>query len=175
MKRVLNAVLKTTMLTDEELTTIMCEVENIANSRPLTPNSDDLKYLEAITPNHLLKLETTHVVPVAGLTEKDQLRRRWIKVQVVAEMFWSRWTKKYLSHLQLRHKKIEKKRNLKPGDLVLIAESFVPRGQWPKGRVVKVFPGKDGLVRTVELRTMTGSYIRSVTKLVYLECSLNES
>ena len=44
-------------------------------------------------------------------------------------------------------------RNAEVGDLVLLVGEPLPRGQWRLGRVVKVVPGRDGLVRTVEVKT----------------------
>ena len=41
-------------LTDDVLSTTMCLVEQILNSRPLTSASDDPEDLEALTPNHIL-------------------------------------------------------------------------------------------------------------------------
>ena len=36
--------------------------------------------------------------------------------------------------------------------MVLIADDNIPRGKWPLGRVLKVFPGRDGRVRTAEVK-----------------------
>ena len=38
------------------------------------------------------------------------------------------------------------------GDIVLLKDSDVSRQQWPMGRVGRVFPSQDGLVRSVELK-----------------------
>jgi hypothetical protein len=37
--------------------------------------------------------------------------------------------------------------DLKPGDVVLVINPNLPRGHWPLGRFIEVFPGKDGHVR----------------------------
>ena len=39
------------------------------------------------------------------------------------------------------------------GDLVLLADESFPRGKWTLGRVVEVMPSRDGLVRTVRMKT----------------------
>ena len=53
VKNTLRKVLRNTRLTIEKLTTILIEVENVINSRPLTYISyDDI--VEALTPYHLL-------------------------------------------------------------------------------------------------------------------------
>ena len=43
-------------------------------------------------------------------------------------------------------------RNVKEGDIVLIADSNLVRGQWKLARVTKTFPGRDGKVRKLELQ-----------------------
>ena len=61
------------------------------------------------------------------------------------------------------------------GDLVLIAEDNVLRNRWPMGRVMEVFCGEDGGVRSVKIRSKIKSKIKSsvfhrpVTKLCLLE------
>ena len=48
------------------------------------------------------------------------------------------------------------KGNLEEGSVVLIREGGTPRLQWPLGVVTKMFPGRDGIVRAVELKTSKG-------------------
>ena len=45
-----------------------------------------------------------------------------------------------------------KMKNVKPGDVILVVSSDIPQGQWPLGRILEVYPGKDGKVRTVKLQ-----------------------
>ena len=54
VRKVLNALVREQLLDDEGLSTLMCEVESIVNSRPLTKVSDDSRDLDPLTPNHLL-------------------------------------------------------------------------------------------------------------------------
>ena len=51
----------------------------------------------------------------------------------------------------------------------MISEDNVSRGKWPMERVEKLFPGKDGLVRTVELKTQKGNLCRPIQRLHRLE------
>ena len=46
-----------------------------------------------------------------------------------------------------RQKWTKPRRNFATGDLVLVVDEKVHRGQWPLGRIVQVHPGKDGVVR----------------------------
>ena len=58
IRKVLKGLLKEQTVTDQGLATLMCEVEAILNSHPLTKVSSDPKDAEAITPNHLLLLRS---------------------------------------------------------------------------------------------------------------------
>ena len=50
---------------------------------------------------------------------------------------------------------------MKMNDLVLVMDKGYPRGRWPLGRVVEVFPGKDGLVREVHVKTSAAVVTRA--------------
>lgn len=74
-------------------------------------------------------------------------------MQYLADVFWCRWLKEYLPTLQQRQKWLQPKQNLRIGDLVLILHENTPRNHWPLGLITQVYPGADGLVRTVEVKT----------------------
>ena len=48
---------------------------------------------------------------------------------------------------------------------VFIAGPNAVRGKWQTGKVVRIFPGNDGLTRNVEVKTTTEYYRRLITKL----------
>jgi hypothetical protein len=93
VRQILNAILKEQIVTDEVILTVMAEVTNILNSRPLTRNSDSPVDDEPITPNHLLHLRPTKALP-PGLFSKEDLnsKRAWRQAQYLAGLFWRRWT-----------------------------------------------------------------------------------
>lgn len=62
-RRILSALLREQTADDEGLTTLMCEVESILNSRPITTVVDDPRDLEPLTPNHLLLLKAEPPLP----------------------------------------------------------------------------------------------------------------
>ena len=41
--------------------------------------------------------------------------------------------------------------------------------QWPIGVITRVYPGSDGVIRAVEVRTAKGTYVRSIQLLHDLE------
>ena len=107
VRKVLNALLKNQSPNDEGLSTLMCEVEAILNSRPLTKVSDP-NDLQALSPNHFLLLRAGPESPPGIFAENDQFtQKRWRQVQYLSDMFWKRWTKEYLPSLQKRMNRLE--------------------------------------------------------------------
>ena len=159
-------------LTDECLNTVLCEVELIINSRPLTKVSEDPLDPAPLTPNHLLLLNSCPALSPGIFQESDVYRKRWRCVQHIANSFWARWLKEYLPILQARQKWLTVKRSLKVGDLVLLEEN-APRGVWPLGLVIGINLSADGLVRSVRLRLKNRSEVsRPATKCIFLEETL---
>ena len=70
-----------------------------------------------------------------------------------ADIFCQRWIKEYLPTIVPRTKWLKEKRNLKPGDVVLLIQESTPRNVWPIGVVTDTFPDKKGHVRTVMCQT----------------------
>ena len=152
---------------DESLHTLFCEIETIMNSRPLTYVSTSSGDVEPLTPSHLLYLRGG-VGPIPGdYTESDTLsRRRWRHVQYLAQQLWYRWKREYLLSLQSRQKWTRESRNVRLGNIVLLADQEVPRGRWRMGRIVEAFPSQDGLVRKAQVKTGESTYLRPISKMV---------
>lgn len=169
VKSVLASVLKQQTLDDEALQTVFCEVEAILNDRPITRASDDSNDLEALTPNHILLLKGKPIMP-PGLFDRNDLyvRKRWKQIQYMAELFWKRWILEYLPLMQQRQKWTALRRNLIPGDVVIVADATASRGSWMMGKVLDVRSDVKGVVRSVRLQTKTSILERPVTKLCLL-------
>ena len=65
-------------LDEESFRTLMCEVEAIINSRPLTTVSGEPGDLEPLTPNHILTTKFTVILPPTGKFQQNDvyMRRR---------------------------------------------------------------------------------------------------
>ena len=63
-----------------------------------------------------------------------------------------------------RNKGFRKRENVKIGDLVLELNSHRKRLQWEMALIVDTYPGEDGLVRKVRIRTQNAEY-RPIHKL----------
>ena len=57
--------------------------------------------------------------------------------------------------------------NLQIGDVLLQKDPLI-QTKWPLGRIVNTYPGKDGLVRVVMVKTNRGVYKRPVAKIALL-------
>ena len=121
-------------LDDEALRTLMTEAENVINSRPLTvENLSDHESPEPLTPNHLLTSKTEVVLPPPGCFERLDLysRKRWRRVQFLANQFWIRWRSEYSSQFQKRRRWKTPQRDSRVGDIILLQDDDLPRNQWP--------------------------------------------
>ncbi|XP_072051635.1 uncharacterized protein [Amphiura filiformis] len=169
IRKVMCSVIKEQILTDDSLHTLLCEIEAIVNSRPLTNVPGEVSDLEPLTPNHLLQLKSDMILPPATAGKLSQYaKRRWRQVQYLADLFWRRWIKEYLPQLQQRQKWIHPQRNAKVGDVVMVVNESTPRNVWPLGRVIETLPASDGLVRRVRVKTRTSILTRPIDKLCLL-------
>ncbi|XP_068683406.1 uncharacterized protein [Montipora foliosa] len=155
-------------LDEESFRTLMCEVEAIINSRPLTTVSGEPNDLEPLTTNHILTTKSTVILPPPGKFQSCDvyMRWRWRRVHYLANLFWSRW--KYLVVMQERHKWQHPQRNLVEGDVVVIREENVPRNAWLLALVVRVEPDSQGFVRSAVVITRETTLRRPVNKLVLI-------
>lgn len=169
VRKVLLSIMGEQKLDDESLITFMCEVESVINSRPLTGVSCDPKDPNPLTPNHLLLLEGNGTPPPGNFAREDLYsRKRWRQVQHLTNVFWKRWQREYVQHLQIRQKWNIEKPNLKIGDVVLISDINLPRNAWNLGKILECFPDDLGRVRKVRVKTQNSIILRPITKLCLL-------
>ncbi|XP_019727407.1 uncharacterized protein LOC109516990 isoform X3 [Hippocampus comes] len=162
-------------LDSSSLRTFLYEVMTVVNSRPLTTDHlYDPSSPEPLTPNHILTMKSTIIAPPPGkfVQEDLYLRKRWRRVQVLANTFWTRWRREYVLNLQSRQKWTKERRDAKVNDIVLLQDDSSPRNQWKLAKTVEVYPGHDGRVRKVKLlvsdSTLDGSG-KPKSKPIYLE------
>ncbi|CAK1595526.1 unnamed protein product [Parnassius mnemosyne] len=166
VKNALKVVLKERAPREEVLITLLAEVENLVNSRALTHVSVEPESNESLTPNHFL-LGTSSNLPTIGVYDDSDiyLRKQWRIAQRLADKFWERWVKEFLPELLPRRKWNREQRSLQIGDLVLVVSPNEQRGIWQRGVVERVFPGKDGRTRVVQIKTLSGILVRPATRV----------
>ncbi|CAL9699742.1 unnamed protein product [Knipowitschia caucasica] len=125
-------------------------------------------------------MKSTIISPPPGNFVKEELylRKRWRRVQLLTNTFWTRWKKEYLLNLQSRQKWTKQHRNAKINDIVLLQDEVSPRNQWKLAKVVEIYPSKDKKVRKVKLLisdpTLDGSGKR-ISKTVFLERPIHKT
>ena len=94
------------------------------------------------------------------------LNKRVERQTLLIQHFWRRWKTEYLTSLREFHRTTGKiEQTIQKG----ISCKFRPRTNWKLGLVKELVRGKDGLVRSVRIKTHTGEPTRPIVKLYPLE------
>ena len=101
------------------------------------------------------------------VTAKDLVARYKVRSQLV-DHFWDIWSSDYIRNMPACQGDTERG-HLSIGSVVLVREGCYSRMQWPIGVITRVYPGRDGIIRAVEVRTANGTYVRSIQLLHDLE------
>ncbi|GBP24854.1 hypothetical protein EVAR_14187_1 [Eumeta japonica] len=94
--------------------------------------------------------------------------KQWRRSQCLANTIWSRWMREYMSTLLHRREPTGHGRLPEVDDIVLRMDETLPRNSCLRGRMRTVYPGADGTVRVVQVKTPTGVLRRATKKLVVL-------
>ncbi|XP_070546930.1 uncharacterized protein [Ptychodera flava] len=185
-KNGIKKVLGRAFVTFDELNTIVTEIEIMLNDRPLTYLYTDSEDTTPLSPSHLLQGRPLTGVP-HPLYDDDELsdptygnssslNKRYVRIAQLQEQFWRRWISEYLPALREHHKLNGTTNNvIKVGDVVLVHSDTERRMHWPLAIVEKLNYGKDGMIRSAEIKTTTGLTNRPIVKLYPLEVKADTS
>lgn len=132
-KRHLYTISEGHVLTYEEYSTFLTQIEAVLNSRPLTPLSSDPADLTVLTPAHfLIGGSLLQPMQINHLNVRESRLTRWQAIQKLSQLFWKRWKMEYLQELQKRTKWTSSDNKIKKDDLVIIKEDDSPLygGEW---------------------------------------------
>lgn len=169
----LRKVLGRQSLSFEELTTVLADVEAAINSRPLTYVLEEPGEASVLTPSHLLTGKRLIALPASKLSAVPtstaaDINRRWRYRRSLVNAFWNRWQREYLLQLRSAHLIFSRQDNsLTVGDIVIVHEDHAKPHMWKTGRVVEVFKGRDGAVRSCAVKLSTGITLRRPVQLLY--------
>ncbi|RUA05209.1 MAG: hypothetical protein DSY43_05115, partial [Gammaproteobacteria bacterium] len=150
-KRAIHFAVNNQRLSVPEFLTLCYEVSNLMNERPIGAQPSIDSTLNILTPNSLLLGRARAINPLGWQPHNSNIKTRYHLVQEVTEDFWKRWTELYAPTLIVRRKWHTSTRNLRPGDVVIVADKNVFRGEYRLGLVKEVFPSGDGKVRRVSV------------------------
>ncbi|XP_071037855.1 uncharacterized protein [Parasteatoda tepidariorum] len=169
VKKLLRRVLGQSALNYEEMTSVLCDCETTINSRPLTYVSEQGDELIPLTPAMFLKEIDDVGVPDLDQLDQVNLNKRLRYQQNLRNALRERFRSEYLGQLLQRPSKSKPIEPLKVGDIVLIETDGKKRILWPMAKIIDVFPGKDGQVRVVRLKTPSCELVRNAQKIFPLE------
>ena len=160
-------------LTRIELETTLHEVEACVNSRPLTFTGDDVESSAPLTPAHFLLGRSPGSKSEADVQDtsvgaKDLSERHMLRCQSL-NRFWSCWSEEYIRGLPPFRGAQGDKVPIQEGAVVLVRDAACSRLKWPLGIIQKIYPGRDGCVRTVEVKTSRGVLTRPIQHVHELE------
>lgn len=149
--------------------TLIVRIEAIANSRPISPLSQDPDDLTPLTPAHFLIGRAMHDIPEQSfIGTPDNRLDNFKQLSKLYQIFWERWSREYILELQRKTKWKSTSGCLHPGQLVLIRDSNLPPLKWKLGRVLEMISGADGVCRVALVKTMDGVLERAVVRLCQL-------
>lgn len=175
VKQAFYASMPSRSMSDPLLRSLLAEIENMINSRPLTYLPLENENSPSLTPNHFLLGSSNGAKPIGVFDDNAKLlKSNWLNSQLYTKIFWKRWILEYLPTITRRTKWFEPKEPLKEGDLVLLVDTEKNDYHWQRGRIETVKKSADGQVRSVVVKTSTGFLTRPVVKVAKLDLQLSE-
>lgn len=160
----LRRVLKDTKLNVKQFDHVLKQIEACLNSRPLWAVSTENDDVEVLTPSHFFNFQAINTLPRPDLAHIPM--NRLDQYQYLYRLycsFWKLWSNEYLHQFQKRTKWQKEHANAVVGQIVLIAED-----RWALGKIIATHPGKDNLIRSVEVRSGATILRRPIHKLALL-------
>ncbi|GFT58779.1 retrovirus-related Pol polyprotein from transposon 17.6 [Trichonephila clavipes] len=174
----LRKILGRALLTFEELSRILSEVEVIINHRPLTYVENDPGEPEPLTPAHFLELGygdskyPIHFIElINATTAKESYKKRKTYRTLLLKQLWRRWKEQYLLQLKTANhfKTPSVHKNLKLNDVVLVEGNVKSKLLWELGIIKEIFIGRDDNVRSCLVKTFKGLFKKPIQLLYPLE------
>ena len=173
VKKHVRIIIGSARLTKKHLEIVLKETELIVNNRPLSVVSPEEEELTPITPFQLMMGKTANFLPDPNWKKQIEhpgtFTKMWKLRQRLQNEFWKKWKKEYLMKQDIRRKwKVPSKTDLLHR-IVIINDDNQPRNSWKLARIIECIPSKDGLIRTVILKTPQSTLRRPIQKISLLE------
>ena len=152
VKRAIQWAVGEQVLSFSELQTVLFETANLLNERPIGRKPGQPEDGTYLCPNDLLLGRASSRAPSGPWRQTTDPRHRHEFVQRIVDAFWKKWTRDYFPSLLSCQKWHSQRRDLRVGDVVLIQDSNLVRGDWRLGLVTQVHKGRDGKVRKADVR-----------------------
>lgn len=185
VKNCMKRTLEKHLINQNQLCTIVKEIEAVVNTRPLTTVGQELEHI--LTPADFLRfggalctnISDQEFLEPATIT-KDTLINSWKRGQAILQEYVKMFTSQYLNTLRERkgiHKQSRVVFNKSPkvGDIVQI-KGENSRAFWRVGKITDLIKGSDGQFRVAKVTLPTGEiFTRSIGHLYPLEVENSET
>ena len=157
-----------------DLEVALLRIEAAINARPITRSTDK----PPIRPSDFLQPHVGHMNLPENEPDRQMLEELASSQKKAVAEVWSKWRNEYITNLPHLVSKHFLNKEIQIGDLVLINDNdhaiVKNRLMWPLGRITQIFPGRDNLIRKVELQTQAGLLTRTIQRLHKIELSAND-
>ena len=161
-----------------ELETVLKEIQCKLNNRPLTYIEEEGSTLP-LAPVHLWSGRLINPLPAVVVDDPEDpefwdhndLNLRYSQVSAIINHFGKLWKDEYLTALRERHygaSSSYQTRVPQVGDVVIV-EHQGPQHEWPLGRIVKLYPDSEDIIRVADVLCDGVVSKRTLDKLVPLE------
>ena len=175
-------------LTYNQLSTVLYEIANIVNCRPIVYIGDQIKTGFSLSPSDFLMMNSQNEGPLLdrdnetqdptyspNMSASDKLLDTWKKCLKHLDDVWAVWRDQYLLSLRERYQKSLKLPRVqshivpKIGQIVLMGDSL-PRGTWKLCMIHGLNKSQDGQIRSAVVKLSDGKLLtRALTQLYPLE------
>ena len=166
VKRPLRKLLAGHLMTFSQLEVILIEIEAMVNCRPLAELAQT--GTKVLTPSELHIGRPLSILPLPKKAPTLNYTAHWKRRKLLMQKFWSIWQHEYLNSFRIR------KRWTNPRELDLLHKLVITNdkasfNEWKIGRIIRILPSKDNLVRNVEVLLPNGPLIRPIQQLSLIE------
>ncbi|XP_063635169.1 uncharacterized protein LOC134805902 [Cydia splendana] len=168
------------LLTDNQISTVVKEIEAVVNTRPLTYVDEDVEHI--LRPSDFIAMGRTIItdtgsdgsLPLETQTKSD-LVQSWKKGISILEEFKRMFIDRYLLSLRERYSHSPKQprctSKLEPseGQVVQIKADNKNRQDWKVGKIISLEKGSDNMCRVARVKVGNKVYTRSLAQLYPLE------
>ena len=121
------------------------------NQRPIGSHPTRPQDGTYLIPNDLILGRASNHVPQGPFLERCSQNHRFDFLQMLTKQFWVRWSREVFPNLVIQPKWHVEKRELMKGDVVLVQENNMIRGEWKMAVVTEPVRSDDGKIRKVLL------------------------
>ncbi|GFY43529.1 integrase catalytic domain-containing protein [Trichonephila inaurata madagascariensis] len=143
IKKLLRLSLGKSILSCEELSTVICDCEFLINSRPLTYISENpQEWIPLTLAMFSIENRCSDTTDIDELNSRDLRKRMKYRIKLLRDLR-QRFRKEYLGEL-IQKQNDNQVREPRIGEMVLIGNDNLKHLSWPIAKIIELIPGRDG-------------------------------